>query len=75
MTCDTIKVSTLNLISNRFEILTHDNHIGLSYKYDNNTEERNSGEFVVRGELKRDNEGLGMDVDIAPSTLYLNSKL
>lgn len=74
MTCDTIKVSTLNLISNRFEILTHDNHIGLSYKYDNNTEERNSGEFVVRGELKRDNEGLGMDVDIAPSTLYLNSR-
>ena len=41
MTCDTIKVSTLDLISNRFHLLVHDNHIGAEYEYDNNTEQVN----------------------------------
>ena len=74
MTCDTIKVSTLDLISNRFHLLVHDNHIGAEYEYDNNTEQVNRGEFVVNGDLNRDEDGLGMSVEIAPSTLYLNSR-
>ena len=74
MTCDTIKVSTLDLVSNRFHLLVHDNHIGAEYDYDNNTEQVNRGEFVVNGDLSRDEDGLGMKVEIAPSTLYLNSR-
>ena len=74
ITCDTIKVSTLDLISNRFHLLVHDNHIGAEYEYDNNTEPVNRGEFVVNGDLSRDEEGLGMKVEIAPSTLHLNSR-
>lgn len=74
MNCDTIKVSTLDLTNNRFHLLVQDNHIGAEYEYDNDTEQLNRGEIIIKGTLDRDSDGLGMLVEAAPSTLYFNSR-
>ena len=73
-TCDSLKVSTVNLINDRLELLAHDNHIGARFVYDNESDILNKGEIVVTGNVERDDEGLGMRLDISPSALYVNSR-
>lgn len=74
LTCDSLKVSTLSLINDRLEFLAHDNHIGARFEYDNESDILNKGEVVVTGNVERDEEGLGMKLDISPSALYVNSR-
>ena len=74
LACKEIKVASLSLEDNSFQLLADDNHLGAGYKYDNQDELVNKGEFIVVGDLSRENEEVSLDVNILPSALYLNSK-
>ena len=69
-----IEIATMRMSDNRLRILADDDHIGLGYTYDNQSELENRGEFYVHGDLSRIHNGIAMDVNILPSMLYLNSR-
>ena len=69
-----IELATLTLSDNSLRILADDDHIGLGYTYDNQSELENRGEFFVHGDLSRVGSDIALDVNILPSMLYLNSR-
>ena len=69
-----LKVATLALSDNSIRFLAEDDHIGVGYRYENDSELENRGEFIIHGDLHRDSKGLEMDVKLLPSTVYLNSR-
>ena len=69
-----IEIASLKLLDNRFRFLADDNHIGLGYTYDNQSELENRGEVYVHGDLARNEKGLDLDINILPSMIYLNSR-
>lgn len=69
-----LKIATVKLSDNSVKFLAEDDHIGVGYSYENNSELENKGEFVIHGDLSRDAAGLAMDVKFLPSTVYLNSR-
>lgn len=72
--CNEIQVATMKLSDNHLQIYANDNHIGTGYTYDNHSSLENKGEFIIHGDLTRDNDSLALGVDIMQSMLYLNSK-
>lgn len=74
LSCNEIKVAGLSLEDNSFRILADDNHLGAGFRYDNGDELINRGEFVAVGDVTRDDGEVGIDINILPSTLYLNSQ-
>jgi hypothetical protein len=62
------------LSDNNVKLLVDDDHVGVAYRYENNSELENRGEFIIHGDLSRDADGLMMDVKMLPSTIYLNSR-
>jgi hypothetical protein len=67
--------ATLSLKDNSFRLLANDDHLGAGYKYDNQDELVNRGEFIAMGDLVRTEDGLvDLGINILPSMLYLNSK-
>ena len=69
-----LKISTLKLSDNNVKLLVEDDHIGVAYRYENSSELENRGEFIIHGDLSRNDDGLVMDVKMLPSTVYLNSR-
>ena len=69
-----IEIASLKLNENSFRILADDDHIGLGYTYDNQSELENRGEFFMHGDLARIGSGISLDVNILPSMIYLNSR-
>ena len=69
-----IEIATLTLSDNSLRILADDDHIGLGYTYDNQSELENRGEFFVHGDLSREDSDITLDINILPSMLYLNSR-
>ena len=74
LTGSELKVATMTLSDNSVKFLAEDNHVGVAYRYENSTELENRGEFVIHGDLSRNDDGLAMDVKFLPSTVYLNSR-
>ena len=71
---DEIEIATMKISDNSFRILADDDHIGIGYTYDNQSELENRGEFFVHGDLARMGSDITMDVNILPSMIYLNSR-
>ena len=70
-----MKVASLSLSDNSLQILADDNHLGASYSYNNRDELVNRGEFVIVGDIARDNEDIvDLGINVLPSRLYLNSR-
>lgn len=69
-----IKVASLKMLDNKFQIYTDNNHLGFGFTYDNHGEYENRGEIYARSGFSRDEGGLGIDVEILPSKIYLNSR-
>lgn len=61
------------LSDNNLKFFADNDHIGLSYSYDNHSDMENRGELVINGELSRDDKELDIDIDLLPSTLWFNS--
>ena len=71
---EVIEIASLQLHDNSLRILADDNHIGLGYTYDNQSELENRGEFFVHGDLARKDDNIDLEVNILPSMIYLNSR-
>ena len=69
-----LKMATLRICNNSLQIFAADDHIGLGYSYDNHSELENRGEFIMHGALSRNLGRPDLDIEIKPSTLYLNSR-
>ena len=69
-----IEFATMKVSDNSFRILADDDHIGIGYTYDNQSELENRGEFFVHGDLSRLGSDITLDVNVLPSMLYLNSR-
>ena len=69
-----IEIATMKVSDNSFRILADDDHIGIGYTFDNQSELENRGEFFVHGDLARMGSDITMDVNILPSMIYLNSR-
>ena len=73
LSCKEVMVAGLKLEDNSFRILADDNHIGAGYRYQNDDELINQGEFVMIGDVSRPDNEVELEINILPSTLYLNS--
>lgn len=70
-----MKISSLSLSDNSMKILADDNHLGASYSYNNRDELVNRGEFVIVGDIERDEHNIvDLGINVLPSRLYLNSR-
>ena len=69
-----MEIASMIVSDNSFRILADDDHIGIGYTYDNQSELENRGEFFLHGDLARIGSDITMDVNILPSMLYLNSR-
>lgn len=72
--CNEIRAASLILKDNRLNILAQDNHLGAGFSYENTGELLNRGEFVFVSDFSRNTENLDIDVEILPTSLYLNSR-
>ena len=69
-----LKISTLKLSDNNVKLHIDNDHIGMAYRYENSSELENRGEFIIHGDLSRNNDEVNMDIKLLPSTIYLNSR-
>ena len=74
ITSDEIQVSSIKLNNTRLGIFSKDNHIGAGFTYNNDEELENHGQLVIHSKLDRRTEGLNLNVEVAPSSIYINSK-
>ncbi len=69
-----IQFAGFSLANNHIKFLADEDHLGASYSFDNQSEAENRGEIVMNAAFSRDDDILGIDLDLLPSALYLNSK-
>ena len=74
MGCSQIQVASLLLKDSRLQIFAQDNRIGAGFSYNNDAELENHGQMIARGILSRNDNNLGLAIDLAPSNLYINSR-
>ena len=74
ITGNELKVASLTLRDNSIKFLAEDNHIGAGYRYENNSELENRGEFVIHSGFARGEDGMTANLKLLPSTVYLNSR-
>ena len=72
--CNEVQVASLKFKENRLQLFSKDNYIGAGFSYNNDTDLENHGQLVVRTKLSRNEEGLNFGVDLAPTSIYINSK-
>ena len=72
--CEEVLVSSIRLLDNGLQIHAEDNKIGIGFTYDNHSELENKGEFYLNSTLTREDDRLGVEIDIHPSSIYMNSK-
>ena len=74
ITSEEIQISSIKLNNTRVGIFSKDNHIGAGFTYNNDEDLENHGQLVVHSKLDRKEEGLNLNVEVAPSSIYINSK-
>ena len=72
--CGELQVSSIRFSDNILNVFSKDNHLGAGLSYDNHGDLDNRGQFIVRGKMTREDDRLGLNVDVMPSNLYINSK-
>lgn len=72
--CDELSAASIRLSDNSLIAHADNNHIGLSFTYDNHSRLENKGEIIINGNLNRDDDGLAAEIEVKPSSLYMNSK-
>ena len=72
---ETVRLSTIDLESNRLQLYAHDNFVGVGYSYENSGDLINRGELVATMRLSKDGEGrTAYNVEFLPSRIVLNSE-
>ncbi len=71
---DQLEFAGKTLGNNGLQILADDDHIGVSYSFDNQSDPVNQGEIVLNAGLSREDGVLNIGLNLLPSAVYLNSK-
>lgn len=74
ITAKEASVASMILQNNRLQILADNNNLGVGYSYHNQGDLENRGEFVFRSRFDRIEDNVEIDIDILPTSLYMNSK-
>ena len=70
---DELVLQPLTAKANRLQMLADDDHIGVGFSYDNDTDPANKGELFLSGQLSRSvRDSLILRAEVLPSSLYLN---
>ena len=72
LSSETIAVAGALLKNNRLSLFADDNHIGLGYIFDNESDPTTKAEIYLSGDLSRDEDGLGFMARALPSNVYYN---
>ncbi len=68
-----IKISSIQLLNSTLMMLADDDHLGLGFAYDNETDDINKGEIYLTADLSRDSSDSLVVVGKAlPSNIYIN---
>lgn len=74
VSADEIMMAGFAFNNNSLKILADNNHVGVSYSFENQGDSENRGEIVVNAGLSREDERLDVMFNILPSTIYLESR-
>ena len=69
-----LRVAGMSLNDNNFSLIANDNHLGVSYRYENEDELINRGELIAVGDVTGNDGSVDLGIKILPTALYLNSK-
>lgn len=72
--CNEAQVASLKFKENRLQLFSKDNYIGAGYSYNNDGDLLNHGQLILRTKLARNEKGLNLGVDVAPTSIFVNSK-
>ena len=68
--CKEMRAASMTLRDNSLQILADDNHLGAGYRFDNQDELVNKGEFIVVGNLSRDiSDIVNLGINVLPTSL------
>ena len=73
LNCSEMKFATIFLYNNDLRLLAKDDHLGLSYTFDNETDPESKGEIIVRGNVTRKDDDIRADINILPSRIIYAS--
>ena len=72
--CSELKISSLSLKDSHLSLHGQDNNVGVRFDYHNDNEQVNTGEIILRSSFARNDDGLGINLEFLPSSVYINSK-
>ena len=73
-TCGEISAASLVMNDNILQLHANDNHIGAGFSFDNHSDSETRGEFIVNGNVSREDDSRIFDINIMPSSLHYNSR-
>ena len=74
LSCNEISAASVIMNDNLLQLHANDNHIGAGFSFDNHGDSETRGEFIVSGDVSRDDDSRIFDIRIMPSSLHYNSK-
>lgn len=72
--CSEISAASLIMNDNILQLHANDNHFGAGFSFDNHSESETRGEFIVNGDVSREEDSRIFDLRIMPSSLHYNSR-
>ena len=72
--CSEMRISSFTLKDSHLTLQGQDNHLGVKFDYQNDNEQANTGEIILHSAFARNTDGLGVDVEFLPSSVFINSK-
>ena len=66
----TLSLGGFQLLGNRISLHADDNHVGLGYRFDNESTEATKAEIYLSADLSRDTDGLVVTAHAEPSNFY-----
>lgn len=69
-----LKFSSIRLNDNSLQAHADGDHLGIGFTYNNHSELENRGEFILHSDLSREEDRLAMNIEIKPSSVYMNDK-
>jgi hypothetical protein len=74
LSCNEISAASVIMNDNLLQLHANDNHIGAGFSFDNHGDSETRGEFIVSGDVSRDDDRRIFDIRIMPSSLHYNSR-
>ena len=75
ITCNEAQVASLKFKENRLQLFSKDNYIGAGYSYNNDGDLLNHGQLILRTKLARNENGLNLGVDVAPTSIFVLERM